>query len=339
MRSILLTRYGEPADVLKLVTVEDPPAPGPGEVLIRVTKRLVHPGNHVLVRGHFPITLPPDGMIPGGDGVGVVEAIGDGVDAARGVAPGTRVIFYPGPGAWSERVITRAEFATPVPDDIPDELACQVLVNTIGALYLLRAAERAAGGRAGRETPIVLTAAGSAVARIMTTIALQRGLRVIGVVRSRDGAGSLSARFPDLPVVTTADADWPEQIHRAADSRPLDVIIDPIGGELAVELVQLLADGGTLLCYGDLADEPISIPSIVLAYREIRLQGVSAHRTLDNDSPEQRRDDAAEAIALARSDPGLFDVAAEYDLARVAEAMQAVEQPRRAGAILLSSDL
>jgi NADPH:quinone reductase len=339
MRSILLTRYGEPADVLKLVTVDDPPSPAPGEVLIRVTKRLVHPGNHVLVRGHFPITLPPDGMTPGGDGVGIVEAIGDGVDPARGVAAGARVVFYPGPGAWSERVLTQAEFVTPVPDDISDEIAAQVLVNTIGALYLLRAVERAAPGRAGVDTPIVVTAAGSAVARIVATIASRRGLRVVGLVRSREGAQSLSARFPDLPVVTTADADWPDQIRRAADGKPLDVIIDPVGGELAVELVDLLADGGTLLCYGDLADEPISIPSILLAYREITLRGVSAHRTLVNDSPEQRRDDAAEAIALARSAPELFNVAAEYDLARVAEAMEAVEQPRRAGAILLCSEL
>jgi len=36
-------------------------------------------------------------------------------------------------------------------------------------------------------------------------------------------------------VVTTADAEWPEQIRRVAAGRPLDVIIDPVGGELAIE--------------------------------------------------------------------------------------------------------
>ena len=78
-------------------------------------------------------------------------------------------------------------------------------------------------------TPILLTAAGSSVARILTIAARRRGLKVVSAVRSRKGAKVLSARFPDLTVVSTADPDWVDQIRRAAGERPLEVIMDPVG--------------------------------------------------------------------------------------------------------------
>jgi NADPH:quinone reductase len=91
---------------------------------------------------------PADGLVPGADGVGVVEAVGEGVDCAQGVKPGARVIFNPSPGAWAERLTTRAELVWPIQDDLPDAIAAQLLPNTVIALLLLRAA--AAGG-AGRQ--------------------------------------------------------------------------------------------------------------------------------------------------------------------------------------------
>lgn len=49
-----------------------------------------------MIRGRFGIPLPAGGLIPGGDGVGIVEAVGAGVNPAQGVKPGVRVIFNHG---------------------------------------------------------------------------------------------------------------------------------------------------------------------------------------------------------------------------------------------------
>jgi NADPH:quinone reductase len=110
---------------------------------------------------------------------------------------------------------------------------------------------------ARRETPIVLTAARSSVARILTIAARRRGLKVVGAVRSEAGANVLSARFPDLIVISTADRDWGDQVRRAAGERPLQVGIDAAGGTMVSDLVALLGDGGTLLLYGDLLRSPL----------------------------------------------------------------------------------
>src|SRR5580704_1328722 len=150
MRGIVATRFGEPAEALELKILPDPQPPGPGEVLVRVTKRQLHPGNLAMIRGRFNIPLP------GGDGVGIVEAVGEGVDSSQGVKPGARVIFNPsGGGAWAERLKTRVELVTPIPDDLPDAVAAQLLPNTVIALLLLRAARRAVPD-AGRDTPILM---------------------------------------------------------------------------------------------------------------------------------------------------------------------------------------
>jgi NADPH:quinone reductase len=338
MKGIALTRFGDPAQVLELKTLPDPPPPGPGEVMVRVTKRVLHPGNLAMIRGRFNIPLPADGfLIPGADGVGVVEAVGEGVNSAQGVKRGARVIFNPSPGSWAERLKTRVDLVTPIPDDLPDAIAAQLPVSAVITALLLRAAQRAAPD-AGRETPILLTAAGSSVARVLTIAARRRGLKVVSAVRSRKGAKALSARFPDLTVVSTADPDWVDQIRRAAGERPLQVIMDPVGGTMVSDLVGLLGDGGTLLLYGGLASEPVTLASIRLAHHEIMFKGVSSSRWLQNTSAEQRREDIAEAIEVGRAAPEQFKVEADYDLTQFIDALEHTERGGRDGAVLISSD-
>ena len=81
--------------------------------MVRVTKRAIHPGNLAMIRGRFNLQLPAEGLVPGADGAGVVEAVGEGVNSAEGVKPGARVIFNPSPGAWAERLKTRVELVGP----------------------------------------------------------------------------------------------------------------------------------------------------------------------------------------------------------------------------------
>ncbi len=60
------------------------------------------------------------------------------------------------------------------------------------------------------------------------------------------------------------------------------MIIDPVGGALAIELANLVGNGGTLLFYGGLAHEPLWIPSILLSARQITLRGVAIQGWLDS---------------------------------------------------------
>jgi NADPH2:quinone reductase len=289
-----------------------------------------------MIRGGFNIPLPAGGLVPGADGVGIVEAVGEGVGSPHGVKPGARVIFNPSPGAWAERLKTRAELVMRIPDDLPDAIAAQLLPNAVIALLLLRAAQRVVPS-AGRDIPMLLTAAGSSMARILTIAARRRGLKVVSAVRSRNGAKVLAARFPDVTVVSTADQDWVDQVRTAAGERPLQVIIDPVGGAQVSELVGLLGDDGALLFYGGLAPEPMTLPSVQLAHHEIMFKGVSSSRWPQTTSAEQRREDVREAIEIGRAHPEQFEVDADYEMDRFIDAIEHTERAGRKGAVLISS--
>jgi NADPH:quinone reductase-like Zn-dependent oxidoreductase len=87
--------------------------------------------------------------------------------------PGARVAFFPARWAWGDKVLGQARFVTPIPDDISDAFAAQLHVNPLTAALLVRAVEKAGIAEASGDV-IVLTAAGSAVAKPTTTLLLRK---------------------------------------------------------------------------------------------------------------------------------------------------------------------
>lgn len=341
MRSLAYHRYGNPEQVLQLDHVNDPPAPGPDEVLVRVLSRPVHPGDLLGVAGRYrapgdTAAVPIGGVRVGFEGMGTIAAVGSAVQTAGRLAPGMRVAFFPGRGAWSERAIVAAEFVTPLPDDVPDERGAQLHVNPLTAQMLLRAAYRADVGPGETQGAMVLTAAGSSVAKMLAALALEEGLPVIGLVRGSAGAAELARLLPTLPVIATDTPDWRERLERALEGRPLRAVFDAIGGALPSELFLRLASGGTLVTYGDMSGEPLSIPALMLPMRDLHIEGVSVGRWAGL-PPARRQQDLQGALYLARRHPALFEVASSYDLAEVAEAVRHAGQAGKRGAVLLTS--
>lgn len=212
MRAAVYFRHGALEEVLRVVEASEPAAPGPDEVLIRVLLRPVHHGDLLGVKGRYQpeAAIPAQGVRVGFEGYGVVETAG--VDVK--LPPGTRVAFFPGRGAWGEKVLVSSAYVSAIPDDVSDEAAAQFHVNPLTTALLLRAVE-ASGAKAGRDV-VVLTAAGSAVDRLTISVLLPRGFDVIGVVRREAGVNALNVVFPDLPVIATKSADWQAKVATAS---------------------------------------------------------------------------------------------------------------------------
>ncbi|MEV2245718.1 zinc-binding dehydrogenase [Streptomyces sp. NPDC049970] len=331
MRTIAHDQHGEARQVLHLSEKQPPPAPAPaaGQVRARVLSRPIHPGDLAGVRGlpDAPQRRFATPRIPGLEGMGVVDTIGAGV---RHLRPGQRVAFFPVPGAWSELLTAPADLVVPVPEGVDDETAALMLVNP---LTLLRAVEDAQHSQAG---PVVQTAAGSSVGRLASAAALEHGIPLVNLVRSGPGAQTLRQRFPDLPTVSTADADWRTQVRDAAGGRGAQVVLDAVGGSLTGEPAGLLDDGGTLITYGQLGSGSTPLESLVLTPRALTVRGVSIGRWMSR-TPEERAEDVAFASRLAATAPELFEVAASYDLADFAKAVGHVRRPGKSGTVLLTS--
>ncbi|MCR3752068.1 alcohol dehydrogenase catalytic domain-containing protein [Lentzea californiensis] len=332
MRTITYEQQGHAAQVLHLQERPAPAAPAAGQVLVRVLARPIHPGDLAGVEG-FP-GLPQQWFatpqVPGLEGTGVVEAVGEDVP---GLASGQRVAFFPVPGAWSEFVTVPAELVVPVPEGLSAETAAVLLVNPITLLTLLRAVEDARKGRPG---PVLQTAAGSSIGKLVGAAALRHGFPLVNLVRSAAGARELRQRFPGLPAISTSDADWRTQVRDAVGGSGAQVVLDAVGGSLTGELTALLADGGTLISYGALGSGSTPLESLALVPRELTVRGVSVGRWLTR-TPAERAEDVAFAISLTETSPELFEVAGRYDLADFAEAVDHVRRPGKSGTVLLTS--
>ncbi|MFA3837251.1 zinc-binding dehydrogenase [Streptomyces aureus] len=329
---VVYTRGGSPAEVLTVIEEPEPAAPKRGQVLVRTTAFPVHPGDlHTI--GAYPGEAA-DPVTPGIEATGVVEAIGPETHVAPGVEVGGRVTVFPQSGSWSQWFMADAEAVVAVPKELPDEVAAQMLANPLTAVMLRREAqEHAAFGYDGF---LVQTAAGSSVGRLVTGVSQFHNFALINIVRSERGAAELRKRFPDVPVVSTEHLGWAEEVRKAASGRPVSVVLDAIGGNMAGNLVDLLAPGGKLVSYGMIAEEPISVHASTLVSKSLTLRGKNIISGWPSEtSPERRASDIATAkqIALALTDQ--FDVAATYRLGELADAVEHAVRPGKVGTVLV----
>src|SRR5580693_7795958 len=134
MKTLQLSRFGAPADVVELAEV-DPADPGPGQLAVAIEAAPINPSDLNLIRGVYGVR-PDLPAALGAEGVGRVSAVGDDVDGSR---VGSRVLIIPTleQATWREQTVLDERNAVPVdPDGDPLQLA-MLGINPITAYCLL----------------------------------------------------------------------------------------------------------------------------------------------------------------------------------------------------------
>jgi NADPH:quinone reductase len=228
VRAATYERYGPAAEVLKVHDVERP-APGPGEVLVKVALSGVNPTDWKSRGGSTP--RPIDGFqIPHHDGAGVIEAVGPGVDPAR---TGERVWLWLAAfgrrwGTAAEWTVVPARQAVPLPDGASFELGASLGVPAVTADRCLFADGPVAG-------KAVLVAGGAgAVGHFAIELAARAGARVVTTVSGPEKAELAAKAGADL-VVNYRDADAADQLRAFAPV--MDRVVEvALGANLALDL-------------------------------------------------------------------------------------------------------
>lgn len=235
MQAIRYGGYGAPPDVLKLEEV-DAPAPGEGEVLLRVHAASANPVEWHLVRGEpFLVRLiaglrrPKDSKV-GGDVAGVVEAVGSGV---TGIAPGDEV-FGAADGSFAEFACAKVERLARKPHVITFEEAASIPVAGCTALQALREH----GLLQPSQRVLVIGAAGG-VGSFAVQIAKALGADVTGV-----------SSTANLDFVRALGADTVVDYTRGAPSGRYDLVLQVAGDASVAQLRRLLTADGTLVLVG-----------------------------------------------------------------------------------------
>lgn len=234
-QAITFSAYGAP-DVLQLAAV-DTPEPGPGQVRIRVKAASVNPLDMKirsgLMAGKVPARFP---VIPGLDAAGVVEAVGEGAEAAVG----DEVLGATVGGSYGEYALL--DRAVAKPEALSWEIAASLVTVGQTALRVLGQLSVQEG-----QTLLIHGAAGS-VGVIAVQLAVARGITVIGTVGAHDDArltalGATAVRYGD---------GWTERV-RAAASQGVDHVLDASGAGVLADSVALTGDSAHVITIADMS--------------------------------------------------------------------------------------
>lgn len=241
MRAWQVQSKGEPLEVLKEVQLTLP-VPGPGQMRIAVTAAGLGLPDVLMCRGTYPLT-PPLPFTSGQEAAGVVTAVGDGVDVRLGTRVMATTVFYEGQGSFAEECLVVAESSFEVPVGLTDaEAAGFWIPHMTGWIGLADRGQLTAG-----ESLVVLGAAGgSGIAAVQLGKAL--GARVIAVVSDAEKAEFCRGLGADV-TINYHDDGFVEALKEASGGG-VDVIYDPVGGDVAEAAATALARGGRLLAIG-----------------------------------------------------------------------------------------
>lgn len=222
------------AVAVRLAEVPDPVA-GPGQVLVDVSHASLNYGDLNDARsGRIPV-----GAVLGSDAAGVVvQTAADGT----GPALGTQVVALTA-GAFSERVAIDVGALAEVPKGLEPAQAAALPVAGVAALRSLRAAGLGPGKR------VLVTGASGGVGRFAVQLAARAGAHVIASVGSAARGEGLTEAGADEVLIGL------EGLHR-----PVDVVIDSVGGSQLVAAWNLLAPGGSVQSVGWTSGEPAVFP-------------------------------------------------------------------------------
>lgn len=277
MRAVVYTRTGDP-DVLQVVE-RSTPEPGPGEVRVAVRISGVNPTDWKARRGQMRFAE----QVPNQDGAGVIDAVGQGVDASR---IGQRVWLWE--AAWQradgtaqESVVLPARQAVALPDDASFDLGASLGIPVLTAHRCLTVADggpaRLAPGALSGQTVLVAGGAG-AVGNAAIQLAVWAGATVVSTVSSPEKA-QLAIAAGAHHVLNYRNGDTATAI-RAVASGGIDIIVEVAPAANAELDGAVLASNGVVAMYAtDGSGDPVIPLSRVFALNA-RWQGVLVYTVI-----------------------------------------------------------
>ncbi|GAA0881302.1 zinc-binding dehydrogenase [Algoriphagus jejuensis] len=322
MKELIFEEIGMPVEVLQLR--ESPiPSPKPHEVLIRVTARNINPADVMFIRGMYGIA-PKLPSSAGFEACGVVEK-GDG---AGKVKEGTRVMFT-SVGTWREYLTLPASLVIPVPDAMPDEVACQAFVNPMTAYGMLE--------QSGLKTGewLLITAGASAFGKFAIQMAKAKGILVTATVRHDSQKDVLKDLGADL-VINTETEKLQKVVPEKTDGG-IQVVFDAVGGVLGAKALACLRPKGRMMVFGALALDNMPINSGLLIFKNLSIEGFWLSTWMAELNDQERAIAFREVFGFLVSENSKIDVANSYKLEDFQAALEAFAKPGRNGKILLIS--
>ena len=324
-KAIQINEFGGP-EVLRYVDVEVG-APGPGEVRVRHQACGV---NFIDVYQRTGLYQNPLPLIVGGEGAGVVEAVGPGVTH---LAVGDRVAYAaPKPGAYAEARVLNATHVCKLPDEIDFETGAAMMLKGLTTNYLLRRTLPVEGLAPG--DTILFHAAAGGVGLIACQWAKALGLELIGTAGS-DEKCALAKEYGAAHMINYRSEDFVERVKEITGGKGVKVVYDSVGKDTFDGSLACLRPFGLMAIFGNSSGAPAPFaPNTLAAKGSLYL----TRPTLVTHTSTRERTQAMadELFEVVRSGAVKIRIDQRYALADAAQAHRDLEARKTTGSSVLT---
>ena len=322
MKALVCHEIGD-FETLAIGELPEPEA-GPGEMVVEMDAAAVNFADLLVLQDLYQFRATPP-FAPGMEGVGRVVAIGSGVD---GWSVGERIAAVGYSGAFAERWVVQASHAVHVPDDAPTDVAAAMPVGYGTSYHALKQRAKLQPG----ETVLVLGAAGG-VGAATIDLAAAMGAEVIAAASTQeklDFCTDLGAHH----TINYADDDLRDRIREITGGVGIDVVYDPVGGDMSEAAFRSLKWNGRHLVIGFASGTIPKLPLNLPLLKGASLVGVfwgafAAHE------PEANAENAEEMFSMLREGEILPRITERFSLDDAAEALNVVAERRVVGRVLV----
>jgi trans-2-enoyl-CoA reductase len=320
--AIVYHEHGDPASVVRVEQQELPEVKA-DEVRIRMLAAPINPADLNTIEGKYPIR-PALPAVPGVEGSGVVEAVGEEVTHLN---IGDQVLLPHGVGTWREACVCGAHGMIAVPETIPPEQAAMLKINPATAWRILHDfVELKAGDW------VIQNAANSGVGRAVIQIAKHLGIKTVNLVRREELVSELEAEGAD--VVLIDGEDLRKRIPERTGGAKISLGMNAVGGESALHVANALASHGTHVTFGAMSLQPVRVPNGLLIFKDLRFRGFWITNWYERASASAKLEMFKHLFPLAEKGVLKTKVEKTYSIKEAREAILRAQQGGRDGKIV-----
>lgn len=322
MRAAVCRAYGEP-EVVRVEGDVASPALGPGQVRVRVRAAAVNFPDVLLVANRYQISASPP-FVPGSEFAGVVTEVAPDVET---IAIGERVSGTVLVGAFADEVVVAAPALTRIPAGIDEGVAAAFGVAHRTAYHVLRSV---AGVQPGEE--LIVLGAGGGVGLAAVQLGAVLGATVTAVASSAEKL-KVAADHGAANLVDRRSGELRELL-RSALPDGADVVVDPVGGDVAEPALRALRWGGRFVTVGYASGVIPRIPLNLVLLKGVHVVGFEFAGFAMHAAGEVQRNEH-ELLALLAERRVTPYIGATFALDEVADALRYVADGKAIGKVVV----
>lgn len=261
--------YSEYGDPLKVVQLHEEQLDGlqPNEVLIKMLAAPVNPADINTIQGKYP-SRPILPAVPGNEGVGEIVEVGSSVNDLQvgdRVVPLTNLL-----GTWRTHMILDQQQLMMVPSELGLVQASTLTVNPCTAYRMLKDFVKLEKGDV-----VIQNGANSACGQNVIQLAKYWGFNTVNIVRNRPDIKDLKRYLESLganQVLTEEELRTTDLFKTKKLPKP-KLALNCVGGKNALEVMRHLDHGGSIVTYGGMSREPLTVPTSALIFKDLNVRG------------------------------------------------------------------